>query len=369
MSDHLSSPRAVADPASDICDLYAFPSPRQAGRLVLVMTVFPRASATAAFSDAMICRFRLRPVQIAATGIDARFDVGPADTEVVFDCTFDSTDDTGTQHSTCTTPDGIGLHVTVDDRAGVTDAGVSYFAGPASDPFIFQIESIMETITTGQMAFGKYTTNTMQDADVLAVVVEIDCQRWLPGHQLWALVGETLAAGPRPVRLERVGRPEIKNIGLQWNGNDPVNRDIDVRDVYNDEDAFALRETYRNAFRERLSANLRFYDRLDHDIAWPADEHGVHPLTDLLLDDYLVVDVSKPFAEDSWSEIEQSMLAGRPYTSCGGRALNDDFLDTYYTWFINGGNGPRISDGVDQATVPAGTEFPYLAPPNSRRTA
>jgi hypothetical protein len=28
------------------------------------------------------------------------------------------------------------------------------------------------------------------------------------------------------------------------------------------------------------------------------------------------------------------------------------------------GNGPRISDGVDQATVPASATFPYLQPPN-----
>jgi hypothetical protein len=77
------------------------------------------------------------------------------------------------------------------------------------------------------------------------------------------------------------------------------------------------------------------------------------------------VDLSKPFSADSWSEIEQSMLADRPHRQCGGRAPNEDFLDTYYTLFINGGRGPRISDGVDQATVPASDEFPYLAPPNA----
>ena len=39
-------------------------------------------------------------------------------------------------------------------------------------------------------------------------------------------------------------------------------------------------------------------------------------------------------------------------------------------WFllINAGNGPRISDGLDQATVPASPVFPYLAPPNPVRS-
>jgi len=370
VSDHLSSPRALADPASDICDFFAFPSPDRPGRLVLVMTVFPRAGAGAQFSDAVVCRFRLRPARIAATGPHARFAVGPVGEELTFDCTFSvpvddaSVHGTLAQECTCTTPAGSTVAATVNDRGGGSGEGLRLFAGLASDPFIFQIESIMETLTTGKMAFGKHTTNTMDGANVLGLVLEIDHQRWLGGSSLLATVAETLAAGRRPVRLERVGRPEIKNVGMQWNGNDTVNRNIDLRDLYNDEDAFALRAAYRPAYAERLSANLKFYDGLDGNIAWVPDEHGMHPLVDLLLDDYLVVDLSRPFSADSWSEIEQAMLAGRPHNSCGGRALNDDFLDTYYTWFINGGAGPRISDGVDQATVPATDEFPYLALPN-----
>ena len=54
---------------------------------------------------------------------------------------------------------------------------------------------------------------------------------------------------------------------------------------------------------------------------------------------------------------------------CGGRALNDDMMDTYYTLLINAGNGPRIRDGVDQTTVPASRIFPYLAPPNPAKPA
>jgi hypothetical protein len=43
MADHFSGPRALADPASDITDVFAFPSPQQPGHLVLVMNVFPAA--------------------------------------------------------------------------------------------------------------------------------------------------------------------------------------------------------------------------------------------------------------------------------------------------------------------------------------
>src|SRR4051812_33353669 len=88
MSDHLSFPRTLAGPASDICDLYAFPSPERPGHLTLVMTVFPRASSAARFSDAVLCRFRLRPASVAATGAQARFLVGGHDSELHFDLVF-----------------------------------------------------------------------------------------------------------------------------------------------------------------------------------------------------------------------------------------------------------------------------------------
>ena len=47
-----------------------------------------------------------------------------------------------------------------------------------------------------------------------------------------------------------------------------------------------------------MNANLHFCDGLDQKIDWPLDAHGAHPLTELLLADFMVVDVSKPYAED-----------------------------------------------------------------------
>src|ERR671937_2968812 len=88
VSDHFSGPRAIAGPAGDICDLYAFPSPERPGRLVLVMAVLPRAGPSACFSDAISCRFRLRPVTVAASGPAAAFALGAE--ELAFDCSFDT---------------------------------------------------------------------------------------------------------------------------------------------------------------------------------------------------------------------------------------------------------------------------------------
>ena len=84
-----------------------------------------------------------------------------------------------------------------------------------------------------------------------------------------------------------------------------------------------------------------------------------------MLADYLVVDLTKPYVEHgSFLEIELAARRGEAHETCGGRALNDDVMDTIFTQLINAGNGPIIRDGVDQATRPATRTFPYLAAPN-----
>ena len=51
MSDHVDGPRSIGDPAADLSDLFAFTSPENAGRMVLVANVFPSAGASAMFSN------------------------------------------------------------------------------------------------------------------------------------------------------------------------------------------------------------------------------------------------------------------------------------------------------------------------------
>jgi Domain of unknown function (DUF4331) len=367
VSDHFSGPRAIAGPAGDICDLYAFPSPDHAGRLVLVMNVLPRAGPSACFSDAIICRFRLRPVTAAADGPPAAFAVG-AD-EVVFDCAFDapySRDGAGPlQRGCCTPAAGERIAFEFNDERGAGRDGLRVYAGLRSDPFFIDLPAYQETVKRGRLAFKATGTNSLAGFNVLSLVIEADCAPLLDaGGPLFAVVGETISAGKLPIRLERVGRPEIKNVVLSWKQFDPVNRDLDVRDLYNLEDAFHLGQDYRGVYRARLDANLAALDRLDGKTAWPLGAGGAHPLTELLLADYLVVDASKPYAEDSFFEIERALLQGRAHATCGGRSLNDDVMDTLYTLLINGDGAPRIGDGVDRATAPAGRVFPYLAPPN-----
>jgi hypothetical protein len=145
-----------------------------------------------------------------------------------------------------------------------------------------------------------------------------------------------------------------------------VNRDLEIRDLYNMEDAFHLADGYQGAYRARLNANLAFWDSLDGKTDWELDEKGGHPLTEAVLADYLVVDPGKPYAEQgSFLEIETAHSEGRAHETCGGRSINDDVMDRIFTLLINGGNGPVIRDGVDRSTRPGSTTFPFLSPANS----
>ena len=185
------------------------------------------------------------------------------------------------------------------------------------------------------------------------------------GAGLVGVVAETLTRGSLNVRLERAGRPEVPNLMLAPKQFDPVNRDLEIRDLYNSDDAFHLSHDYEGTYRARLNANLAFWDSLDGKTDWPPREDGAHPLTELILADFLVLDVTTPYAEQgSFLEIELTARRGEAHRTCGGRALNDDVMDTIFTLLVNAGNGPVIRDGVDQATRPASRAFPYLAPPN-----
>ena len=368
MSDHNSGPRALADPVVDITDVYVFPSPEQPGLLVLVLNVFPSAEPAALFSDAVDYRFRLRPVTVAGDSA-AAFAVG--ETEYTLNCRFSRPlEDQGgsqfEQEGTCTASTGQTVSFRVNDEQGGEGQGLRAFAGRRMDPFFFDGVRAAQALMTGKLAFVSPGDSRQHRQNVLSIVVELDIATIFGADAgpLFAVVGETMIAGPITARLERFGRPLMKSVVLGSKDFDTVNRDLDIRDLYNQEDPFKLGPTYLGAYRARMNANLAFWDGLDDKTDWPPNADGAHPLTELLLADFMVVDVSKPYAEDSYFEIERALLNGTGHQSCGGRSPNDDAGDTIVTMLVNAGNGARISDGVDQQAVRCSHAFPYLAPPD-----
>ena len=189
MSDHISGPRALADPIADITDVYAFPSPERPGHLVLVVNTLPFAQPSDGFSDALVYRFRLRPLR--------RGDAGDADA-------VPRGRDRGRRglrlrrarrrtggRSEPASLDGSGVRLRVGRRGRRSSDGVRVFAGLRWDPFILDAPAALKTIATGQLQFTDAGSIYLDGKNVLGLVVELDCTRLLGDADLVAVVAET----------------------------------------------------------------------------------------------------------------------------------------------------------------------------------
>jgi Domain of unknown function (DUF4331) len=362
MSDHFSGPAVMGDPTVDITDFFAFPSPERAGNLVLIMDVFPLATTQSFFSDVVTHRFRLRPLTRSGNAVTS----GTA--EYTIDITFsDVRDGTSVQNA----------HIVTSDRSEASFVvgkpfqkdGMRLFAGLASDPFFMDVEAALRTDMSGKLSFNT-RVNTVQFRDVLSIVVELPFAPIVERFNGFTLVGaiaeNVVTRRGKPIRIERLGRPEMKNFVLANPMRDSRAKGIELRDLYNKEDAFALSPVYRPLYESRLDANLAFFDGLDGKTAWPLGPDGKHPLRDLFVGDFLIVDLAHPFKAGNFLEIERSIAEDRPHQSAGGRWLDDDILDELLTLFVDGGQGERFGDGVDAPTKPASKTFPYVREPNKR---
>jgi hypothetical protein len=362
MSDHFSGPAVMGDPSVDITDFYAFPSPERPKNLVLIMDVFPMATSQSFFSDVVTYRFRLRPLTQSGDNLV------PGTPEHTIDVTFSDVSEASlVQKGHIVTSDGREASFALGNP--FEHDGVRVFAGLVSDPFFMDVEATLRTDLSGKLSFDT-AANTVQFRDVLAIVVEIPIAPIVErfnGVTLIAAISETIVTRRgNPIRLERVGRPEVKNVMMANPARDVRARGVELRDLYNREDAFAISPVYRPFYESRLDANLAFFDGLDGKTAWPVGPDGRHPLRDLLIADYLILDLTRSFAPGGFLEIERALIDKRPHKTASGRWLDDDILDELLTWIVNGGRGERFGDGVDAPTKPARLSFPYVREPNNR---
>jgi Domain of unknown function (DUF4331) len=264
MSHHISGPRAVAEPIADITDFYAFPSPDRPGHLVLVLNTLPFAPPGARFSDALLYRFRIRALTRNDTATGGPF--VPTGDDIVIECVFSTPEpdhDGGEQHCTCRLPGGDTVTVQVGGGRDAAGDGTRVFAGPRWDPFFLDAPAMLKTIATQELAFSDPGAIYLDGKNVLGLVVELDCARVLGDLGLVGVAAETLTRGALNVRLESAGRPEVPNMMLGPTQFDRVNRDLEIRDLYNMDDAFHPAHVYEGADRARLNANLAFGDGLD----------------------------------------------------------------------------------------------------------
>jgi len=362
MADHVDGPRALADPASDVTDLFVFFSPENAKRTVLVANVFPFAGESALFSNVVNYSIAVRRAHVVAVGDAARF--ATEDAEIRFTFQFEtlkplSNGERPAQTGACKLPDGRTISLAVNDEKGASTPDKSFraFAGLRSDPFF-----IGWLPQTPLLSLPNYVA----EDNVLSLVVEFDTDAVLePGKG--SLFGAIFEAAPRvadafrnnPPRFDWIGRPEVTNFLL----NATISA-TDLRDVWNQQTPFAISPELLPVFRERLTRSLREWDIRDGKVDWTPGALAAN--VNVFLDDFLLFDVAKPIDDTSHLEIEKSTVLGRAYQTGGGRTLDANAVDILVTWLINQDRGPFQQSGATGATQPAGKSFPYVRPPNTR---
>ena len=178
-ADHADAPLVQADAAADINDVYAFRSPADPDRLVLVMTtnpfIPPTEVETVSFSSDVLYQFKIDTdgdavenyvVQVTFSGTGAEQSVtvlGPAAPDLV-----------GTPRSRLMSgaPMAHGL-VSFGASADVIRGGqMEVFAGVRDDPFFFDGERLAEILAGQATSFRDPGIDLLAGVNALAIVVE-----------------------------------------------------------------------------------------------------------------------------------------------------------------------------------------------------
>jgi hypothetical protein len=212
------------------------------------------------------------------------------------------------------------------------------------------------------------------------------------------------------VVLDRMGRPEMTNVTMgigardfEADGTAPESAGLRAAlsekviavsahvKAYNRQNTFHPKPGERAHAERVLGAGIRALDKaglgpIPDAVDWKPSELEI--LTEILSEDALVVDLSKPCDIDtpSFFDIEREELVRRGVTSadparpvehqtCGGRTLGDDIIDDVLTMFMKKSfdfaskdNPRRVSDWVDRPTLVDGnptSRFPYLGEPHA----
>lgn len=353
-SDHIDGPVTTGHRVADLSDLYAFPTPQKPGHLTVILNAYPIVPASGHFADKVNYNLYFRKANISGTGDSSLFQTSE---ETVIGCSFKTPDNTEDHTITCKSSNGLSVQNKYESAEAGSSNDFRLYSGMRSDPFFFYAEWATAASTKGKLLPPK-DDDVMADINVLTIVLEIEVAKLFktPGT-LFAVAAEstTQDSSTAPVRrLDRLGRPEITNVSLVSHGQDP-----ELRDVYNLDQPFQVAAANRQTYQERLAKNILFYDALDTKKNWQ-DSDRQH-LANLLADDFLVVDISKPCETPTFFEIEKSLLLNKSHETCGGRKPNDDIMDVLFSLYIGGPSGERIRDGVDHPSHTVKEVFPYLA--------
>jgi hypothetical protein len=302
-ADHLEAPLVQQDGRTDINDLYAFRSPTDSSRTVLIMTVNPVAGV------------------LSPTAFDprARYDFlvdddGDAVADHTWSVRFSKEGDDGSQTVRVHAPGVVGWG-DAGDEINLAGGGRAW-TGLSDDPFFFDLQAFLDQVkgVGGSRTFcDGGATDFFTGLNVSAIVLEVPSSAFVGSNiGVWA---RTWVGGKV---VDRMGRPAIATVLIPDGSEDAFNatEPADDRAVWGDD----------------VKASLMALGGYTE-----ADARG---LADILLPDVLTLDTSS--------------AAG----FLNGRRLQDDVIDAELGIVTA---GALTSDCVDANDLSFPGTFPYVA--------
>ncbi|WP_314173960.1 DUF4331 family protein [Streptomyces winkii] len=335
MSNHftgLSLGSPLGDPRLDLCDLFAFQSPADPKRTVLILDANPNADA-------------LHPDAVYRLNID---NDGDYLTDMAISYVFSPPEDGRQTFSVfiakgeeARSPEAVGEKVVMDAEVSfgttanrVTAGPYTFFAGSRSDPFFFDFDGIENLFDTsggrnftaphlgGKSPWTGVDSNT--EANVFSTVVELPTSELgaKSAIRIWGRC--SLHEDGRLVHADRAGHPSVSSF---------FNTD-ETKEEYNASEPVNDRERWTDQF-VHLMGHTGNYTREEAIAAIEEDS---------ILPDMLVFDPSKP--------------AQYP----NGRVFTDDVIN-YRLSFLSKGDIPPTGLAPHTDFL---NEFPYLGNPHPK---
>ena len=331
MSHHYSGPDfgfPHGDARLDFTDLYAFPTPGNAGKSILIMTVHPSVGVNPPepttdepFATEAVYELRIdtNGDAVADIAYRVRFTADKGGVQTATLRRVEGAQATGTGDNGQVIVEGAPVSTGLDTR--VTEAGdYRFFAGWRSDPFFFDVQGALNNLQfTGDDYFG--------DKDVCSIVLEVP--------------NSALGGGKTGLWCRTLARTQDGTSG-KW-----VQADRGAR---SNQTPFLAGEKNADYLAAEPADDARFVPVFAH-----ALEHtgGYTPaeatrVAGTLLPDVLPYDPSKPASYPS-----------------NGRALTDDVVDFFLPLLTNG----KVTQDKVGPHKDLLASFPYVGGPHKARSA
>jgi hypothetical protein len=371
-SDHLDTPSVIADPRTDIGDLYAWTS-ADGRRLNLVMTIVGHS-----FSDKTDYVFH----------IDSGKTFGKTSHTTTVLCNFPSE-----RVASCRAGNEDSAQGDASQPAGIESGKRRFrvFAGLRDDPFFNNVKGTRAAYSVAFDALQRGTGTdpagcpllTREQSEILleqwrhtdggpasnflkgwtpaSIVVAIDLPLVAQGGKLLAVWGATLQGGRQ---IDRAGRPLTGNALLGTIATEEVSDAL--KEKYN-----AVTPSTATEFIAEIGKGLALYDSFDGACGnqWLIDQAATpsaryRPLATLLADDRLWVNAASRKCTQLFA-VELAYL-GRKKSwrdDCGGRTPNYNAVNEYRSLLANG-TTQGVDDGVTHDELHHSADvFPFLAAP------